>query len=101
MPAAFTKGSPLKPLPMRVTKRQFDRLQQARSRDSYSVQEHVRRALDVYLDMIEQAWPNVPAPALPAGPASPLPTATTPKGGDKPAANRVPSVKRTPKVTYR
>lgn len=41
---------------MRVTQHQFERLQGARERDGLSVQEHVRRALDFYLDRLE----NVP-----------------------------------------
>ena len=112
MPAPITKGSPLRPLPMRVTMRQFDRLQEARSRDSYPVQEHVRRALDMYLDLIERSWPNIPSPALPPLPAiQPDTTQRAPsvnaRSAAKPApvakasAKRVPSVKPKPKVVYR
>jgi hypothetical protein len=48
------KTAPLRPLPMRVTPKQFERLHQARERDLISVQEHVRRALDAYLDMLDR-----------------------------------------------
>ena len=56
MNAAIQYRSDLRPLPMRVTQHQFERLQGARERDGLSVQEHVRRALDFYLDRLE----NVP-----------------------------------------
>lgn len=45
--------APLRPLPMRITPMQFDRLQAARDYDGISVQEHVRRALDFYLNALE------------------------------------------------
>lgn len=47
------KEVPLRPLPMRITPLQFDRLQAARDYDGISVQEHVRRALDFYLNALE------------------------------------------------
>lgn len=59
--------SDLRPLPMRVTPQQYDRLRGARDRDGLSVAEHVRRALDFYLAKIEGA----PIPGeLPPVPAS-------------------------------
>jgi hypothetical protein len=114
MPAAITQGDPLVPLPMRVTRRQHERLKQARGRDSYPVQEHVRRALDLYLDLIERSWPEIPPPALPPSvdrDVKPSPpgvhaSAAAPSAG-KPApvvaskqAKRVPS-RKSPKVVYR
>jgi len=39
----------LRPLPLRVTPRQFECLVALRSHDSLSIQEHVRRAIDAYL----------------------------------------------------
>jgi hypothetical protein len=42
------------PLPMRVAALQKSRLDQARTRTGIAVQEHVRRAIDLYLDVIEQ-----------------------------------------------
>ena len=50
----------LRPLPMRVTPRQYERLTQARDRDGLTIQEHVRRALDLYLAGIEKHKPNPP-----------------------------------------
>jgi hypothetical protein len=44
-----THRSDLRPLPMRITKLQFERLQNVRARDGLAIQEHVRRALDIYL----------------------------------------------------
>ena len=46
--------SELRPLPMRITQLQFERLHAARARDGLSVQEHVRRALDQYLQKLER-----------------------------------------------
>ena len=46
--------SELRPLPMRISQLQFERLQSARGRDGLAVQEHVRRALDFYLAKIER-----------------------------------------------
>jgi hypothetical protein len=40
---------------MRITPRQFDRLNEARARDGLAIQEHIRRALDYYLTSIERA----------------------------------------------
>lgn len=51
--------SELRPLPMRITQLQFERLHAARSRDGLSVQEHVRRALDHYLGKVEKDLPKV------------------------------------------
>ena len=47
------KQSPLRPLPMRITDLQWERLQALRAYDAISIQEHVRRALDEYLDAVE------------------------------------------------
>lgn len=55
--------SDLRPLPMRVTPQQYDRLRSARDRDGLSVAEHVRRALDFYLARIEGS----PLPSADAG----------------------------------
>lgn len=53
MNQAVTVRSSLRPLPMRITQLQFDRLHAARERDGLSVQEHVRRALDLYLSIAD------------------------------------------------
>jgi hypothetical protein len=42
------------PLPMRVAKVQIVRLNEARTRTGIAIQEHVRRAIDMYLDHIER-----------------------------------------------
>ena len=44
----------LRPLPMRITQMQFERLQALREYDGLAVQEHVRRALDQYLPYAER-----------------------------------------------
>lgn len=54
--------SELRPLPMRITQLQFERLHGARARDGLSVQEHVRRALDVYLGKIERDFAKASSP---------------------------------------
>ena len=48
------KETRLKPLPLRITPRQFERLVALRARDSLAIQEHVRRAIDIYLDNQER-----------------------------------------------
>jgi len=53
---ATTFKSELTPLPMRVTQLQAERLREARNRDGLSVQEHVRRSLDIYLNKIEREY---------------------------------------------
>jgi hypothetical protein len=53
---ATTYKSELMPLPMRVTRLHIERLREARNRDGLSVQEHVRRALDIYLNKIEREF---------------------------------------------
>lgn len=54
---------------MRITQMQYDRLQRARDRDGLSIQEHVRRGLDVYLDGIESR--QAPKEAVSAPPLAP------------------------------
>ena len=43
----------MKPLPLRVASSQYDRLAEARDRTGISIQEHVRRGIDLYLGVIE------------------------------------------------
>lgn len=104
------KQSPLKPLPMRVTVKQFERLHAARSRDEISVQEHVRRALDLYLAKIErEALASRPSDQGDVQPPAAEITRGQPPGGPKAGANAnaaVPSpsgpkVKQGPKVVFR
>lgn len=92
------KDVKLKPLPLRLSTTQFERLVSLRARDGMAIQEHVRRAVDVYLDQqdkrqaratppadavihgagpIERAY-QAPQPGEPTEPADiPLPTAVT------------------------
>lgn len=44
----------LRPLPLRVSESQYERLGKARFRTGISIQEHVRRGIDVYLAIIEK-----------------------------------------------
>ena len=44
----------MKPLPIRVASRQYERLSSARDRTGISIQEHIRRAIDIYLVQIER-----------------------------------------------
>lgn len=43
----------LRPLPVRITQRQYLRLVAHRELDQLAIQEHVRRALDLYLDDLD------------------------------------------------
>lgn len=61
--------SNLRPLPMRITEMQFERLNAVRLRDGLGIQEHVRRALDIYLAGMESQFPAEKPPV--AEPASP------------------------------
>lgn len=49
--------SELRPLPMRVTQVQFERLQRLRKVDGLAIQEHVRRSIDDYLERKEARYP--------------------------------------------
>ena len=62
--------SELRPLPMRITQLQFERLKEARTRDGLSVQEHVRRSLDQYLAKIEREASRAPYPDAASSPPS-------------------------------
>jgi hypothetical protein len=53
--------SNLRPLPMRITEMQFERLNAVRLRDGLGIQEHVRRALDIYLAGMESQASISPA----------------------------------------
>lgn len=44
----------MKPLPLRVASKQYERLCQARDRSGISIQEHIRRSIDIYLVQIER-----------------------------------------------
>src|SRR5262245_61903809 len=51
---ALNNRKELRPLPLRVAHAQYDRLNAARDRSGISIQEHVRRAIDLYLAVIEK-----------------------------------------------
>lgn len=61
----------LRPLPMRITQLQFERLDGARQRDGLAMQEHVRRALDYYLQMLDREAARAPAVATGSVPREP------------------------------
>jgi hypothetical protein len=52
---AVNERREMTPLPIRVAKVQVVRLDEARTRTGISIQEHVRRAIDMYLDNIERS----------------------------------------------
>lgn len=68
-------------LSVRTTQRQLARLQRAINTDGLPMQDHVRRALDEYLDAFEARFslPMLPIGAVPVAPApapSPAPSLT-------------------------
>lgn len=73
----MTKPNPLKvalrPLPMRITPIQYARLQNARIADGRTIQEHIRKALDVYLDGLDRASARANGAAAPAPTPLPVP----------------------------
>lgn len=69
---AATYRRELVPMPLRIADSQLKRLQGARDRSGIGVQEHIRRAIDLYLAVIEKE-------ALELGLMTPpMPTATQP-----------------------
>lgn len=74
----------LRPMPLRVATKQYERLDQARARTGLSIQEHARRALDLYLAVIEREAIDLglmperanPAPQAPAASPSVAPNQT-------------------------
>ena len=66
MPIYPKHTAPLVSLPMRITQMQRARLEAARDHDHIAIQEHVRRALDKYLDAVEKRRALEPPPAGPA-----------------------------------
>lgn len=63
-----THRSDLRPLPMRITRLQFERLQSVRARDGLAIQEHVRRALDIYLAGVDAAGESAEETGNPSQP---------------------------------
>jgi hypothetical protein len=68
----------LRPLPLRVATSQYERLSAARDRTGISIQEHVRRSIDLYLGIIEREamdlglMPERSAAAMPVVAAKPI-----------------------------
>jgi hypothetical protein len=102
----------LRPLPLRVTQRQYLRLVAHRSLDSLPIQEHVRRALDVYLDELdrkrplERLEPVEKKPAVsPAPDGSPAPSAPAARTSPKAKSPAVPApekaARRADKLAFR
>jgi hypothetical protein len=76
----------MKPLPLRVASAQYARLTKARDRTGISIQEHIRRAIDVYLASTEREAIELglmptsdPLAHKPAGPARPKRAHSPPK----------------------
>lgn len=65
----------LHPLPMRVSKLAIPRLEALRKADGVSIQEHVRRAIDEYLERTEARYASSPTLAPQPKPAAPAPQA--------------------------
>jgi hypothetical protein len=81
---AVNNRQELVPLPLRIATSQKARLAEARDRTGISVQEHVRRGIDLYLGVIEReaidlglmphrGVPPLAASALPITAAKPIP----------------------------
>ena len=80
------KAETLRPLPIRITQRQYQRLLAHRKIDALAIQEHIRRALDFYLDDLDEKRPRERvAPLVKAAaptrrePPTGAPTAPTPQ----------------------
>lgn len=54
----------LRPLPMRISQNSYSRLEKLRDLDDLTIQEHVRRAIDYYLEHAELALALAAAPQL-------------------------------------
>lgn len=79
-----------RPLPMRITQKQYERLHAARDNDHLAIQEHVRRALDYYLDYLDAkgSIKVVGAAPPPADSSRPRPLDGS---GDKPLPPQAPA----------
>jgi hypothetical protein len=54
-PAGRKAQEALRPLPMRISERSYQRLEALRAADDLTIQEHVRRGIDYYLEHAEIA----------------------------------------------
>lgn len=95
----------LRPLPVRITQRQYLRLVAHREIDQLAIQEHVRRALDLYLDDLD--WRRtIQLGGNPGNPPSAMsrPRQEPPsdaKNGEEPSPNAEKPAKDRPKLVYR
>lgn len=103
-----TKLNTLRPLPVRITQRQYLRLVAHREIDQLAIQEHVRRALDLYLDDLD--WRRtIQLGGTPGDPPSvmsrphPNPTQNPGQGPDENADAAEPTgvQSKKPKLVYR
>lgn len=76
-----------RPLPMRITEKQYDRLKAAREFDNLAIQEHVRRALDFYLDAFEAKQVPISAAAPAAAAAAPAQTSSVTPADPNPTSH--------------
>jgi hypothetical protein len=89
---AVNNRQELRPLPLRVANAQYERLNAARMRTGISIQEHVRRGIDLYLAVIERE-----AIELGLMPDRNAPTASVAKSYNQPAAQAPRPAPRTAK----
>lgn len=68
----------LRPMPLRVPTKAYERLDAARARTGLSIQEHARRALDLYLAVIEREAIELGLMGERFPPAEPPPAAPQP-----------------------
>jgi hypothetical protein len=66
------------PLPLRIARNQYTRLAATRDRTGISIQEHVRRGIDLYLAVVEReaielGLTGPPADSVASGPERPMP----------------------------
>lgn len=76
----------LRPLPMRISQMSYERLEALRALDDLTVQEHVRRAIDYYLEHAELVLALAASPQLPDA-VQIVRAKHVEKGGDLPARN--------------
>jgi hypothetical protein len=71
----------LRPLPMRITPLQYERLLAARIKDGRTIQEHVRKSLDLYLDGLDRQAARTNGGTVPTPQRPPEPPSDRPKVG--------------------
>jgi len=91
----------LRTLPTRVTTVQYARLTEARAKDGLSIQEHVRRALDFYLDGIGMSSPPSAREAVDLPPPPRTPPKRVRRKPDQLAAPPPLKLRARPRITRR